>query len=325
MIVGQGLAGTLLSYFLLQAGKEIIVIDEEKEHTASKICGGMFTPVSGKRMVKGKNTDEQIAFLKETFTGLERFLGVRLLNETAIYTVLGSVKEQNDLSLKTDDPDFARHINLHPEWQEHVRQPFGAFEVSGSGWINISLLLEKFREKLIERRCFVSGKFDHALLSYENNQWNYAGKVADTIIFCEGAQAADNPFFPNLPFRFCKGDILTIRCDQLKTKRVIKKGIGILHLHDNLFRAGSTYEWNDLSELPTENGKKTLEKKLDDLLDVPYTIVSHKAAIRPSTRTRDPIILQHPKYNRMFLLNGLGTKGVMNGPWSVHKLLPKLL
>jgi len=324
IIVGQGLAGTLVAYSLLKKNKNILVIDDEREFTSSRICGGMFTPISGKRMVKSKDTDTLLSYAKKIYREMEQFLDAKLLNEKNIYAVFGSVKEQNDLSLKLDDANFLQHINLEPLPQENIKQPFGAFEIIGSGWVNIKLLLEKFKEKLISSNQYLKEKFDYALLKNENNKWSYKNFTARTVIFCEGAKATENTFFADLPFKFCKGDILYIKSEKLKTERIIKKGIGILHSHDDIFKIGSTYEWNDLSETPTESGKNMLLKKLDELIDVPYTVISHVAAIRPSTRTREPIIKQHPEFKNMFLLNGLGTKGVMNGPWTAKKLMEKL-
>ena len=321
IIVGQGLAGTLVAFELQKAGKSFIVIDEQKENTSSKICGGMFTPISGKRMTKSKETDELLNHAKKTYREIEKFLGIEILKERNIYAVFGSVKEQNDLTLKLDNENFSRHINLQPQVQENIKQTFGAFEINGSGRIDVKKLIVSMKQKLEETNRYLSEKFDYSLLKNNAGKWLYKNIEAATIIFCEGVNATQNPFFPNLPFRFCKGDMLTIKCEQLKTNRVIKKGIGILHLHDDIFKVGSNYEWNDLSETPTEAGKNMLQKKLDELIDVPYTIIKHEAAIRPSSITREPFIKTHPDFKNMFLLNGLGTKGVMTGPWWVTALM----
>ncbi|HIL40306.1 MAG TPA: FAD-binding protein, partial [Methylococcales bacterium] len=40
LIIGQGLAGSLLGYRLIQAGRRIVIIDPAKEN-ASRIAGGL--------------------------------------------------------------------------------------------------------------------------------------------------------------------------------------------------------------------------------------------------------------------------------------------
>jgi glycine oxidase len=325
LIVGQGLAGTLLAHFLLKQNKNVLVIDDEREMTSSKIAAGMFNPISGKRMVKSKQMNTLLPFALQTYRELEELLHIHVLHQQSIYNVFGSVKEGNDLSLRLDDTDFTQHINLNPAPQQHIKQPFGSFEINGSGWVNTKLLLQKFKDRLIEQHQFYSDTFDYALLKQEDNKWLYKDYIADYIIFCEGAKGIHNPFFTNLDFQLCKGDILTIECKGLSKDRILKKGIYLVHLHDDVYKVGSTYEWNDLSETPTPSGLQTMIKKLDELIDVPYKILSHEAAIRPTTRTRETIAIQHPERKKLFMLNGLGTKGVLNGPWYVAQLLKNIL
>ncbi len=324
LIIGQGLAGTLLAYALLNDNKRILVMDEDREITSSKIAAGMFNPISGKRMVKNKLMNDMLEVAKETYFGIEKFINTKILFVQPIYNVFGSVKEQNDLSLKLDDVNFSQHINTNPIAQKHIKQPFGAFEIKGSGWVNTKLLLQKFKDKLISNNQFTKQKLEYDLLNFENEKWYYKNIIADNIFFCEGKYAIENPFFLNLNFQLCKGDILTIECIGLSKKHIIKKGIYLVHLHDDIYKVGSTYEWNDLSEVTTETGLEIMRKKLDELLDVPYTIISHQAAVRPTTRTREPILLKHETHKHMFMLNGLGTKGVLHAPWWVNQLIDNL-
>jgi glycine/D-amino acid oxidase-like deaminating enzyme len=48
---------------------------------------------------------------------------------------------------------------------------------------------------------------------------------------------------------------------------------------------------------------------------VPYKIVEHKAAVRPTVKERRPFIGLHPQNNCIGIFNGLGTKGVLLAPF----------
>ena len=48
---------------------------------------------------------------------------------------------------------------------------------------------------------------------------------------------------------------------------------------------------------------------------MPYRILKHEAGVRPSSSDRRPIIGKHPHLHRVFVCNGLGTKGVMLAPY----------
>jgi glycine/D-amino acid oxidase-like deaminating enzyme len=84
---------------------------------------------------------------------------------------------------------------------------------------------------------------------------------------------------------------------------------------------GATYEWNDLTENPSEQGKTFLIEKLNDILNSEYEIINHEANIRPTTKDRKAIVGEHYDHKNMFILNGLGTKGVMHAPYLAKQLL----
>ncbi|QES87747.1 FAD-dependent oxidoreductase [Rhizosphaericola mali] len=52
IVVGQGVCGTFLSYYLLEKGFSVIVVDQFRENTASQIASGVINPVTGRRIVK---------------------------------------------------------------------------------------------------------------------------------------------------------------------------------------------------------------------------------------------------------------------------------
>ena len=55
-------------------------------------------------------------------------------------------------------------------------------------------------------------------------------------------------------------------------------------------------------------------------IDTPYTIVEHVAGIRPTVKDRRPLLGKHPKYEKLAILNGLGTRGVMLAPTMARSL-----
>ena len=52
LILGQGLCGTWLSYFLEQAGISYIVLDKTPGITSSRVASGVINPVTGRRLHK---------------------------------------------------------------------------------------------------------------------------------------------------------------------------------------------------------------------------------------------------------------------------------
>ncbi|MEL6925977.1 MAG: FAD-dependent oxidoreductase, partial [Bacteroidota bacterium] len=80
---------------------------------------------------------------------------------------------------------------------------------------------------------------------------------------------------------------------------------------------GSTYEREFEDEQPTAHGKAHLAEALENILSVPFEILEHRAAIRPTVMDRRPLLGTHASYPQLSIFNGLGAKGASLGPyWS---------
>ena len=65
-------------------------------------------------------------------------------------------------------------------------------------------------------------------------------------------------------------------------------------------------------------------EKLKKVINVPYTIVSQSAGIRPTVAGRRPLVGLHSKHPQLAVLNGLGTRGVMIAPTVAKNLFNHL-
>ena len=62
IIVGQGIAGTVLADHLIGSGFKILVIDESGLSNSSRVAGGLFNPITGRNMVKTWRADELFSY-----------------------------------------------------------------------------------------------------------------------------------------------------------------------------------------------------------------------------------------------------------------------
>ena len=60
LIIGQGLAGTVLAWNLIQRGRSVIVLDREDESTSSKVAAGLINPITGRYLTKSWRADETL-------------------------------------------------------------------------------------------------------------------------------------------------------------------------------------------------------------------------------------------------------------------------
>src|SRR5688500_10475254 len=81
LIVGQGICGSFLSRNLLNAGKTVVVIDEPKSSSSTKVASGVINPVTGRRLVKTWMIDEVLPFAKHAYLQFGAELGVDLIRQ----------------------------------------------------------------------------------------------------------------------------------------------------------------------------------------------------------------------------------------------------
>ncbi|MES2780255.1 MAG: FAD-dependent oxidoreductase [Bacteroidota bacterium] len=324
LIVGQGLAGSLVAWELMRKGESVAVVDEGLPVTSSKIAAGMFNPINTKRFTVSNNAEANINAALEIYGSMEKELGIELIHRQNIYNVFGNVKEGNDLTLKSDHPFFQQYTNNNPIREAHIIQPFGAFEVGLSGWIDLKKMLSSLRNHINSIHTLVEEIFDYAQLSYEDGAWHYKDIKADAVVFCEGYKANHNSFFTELNIIPCKGDVLEFEAPGLDLTRVVKKGIYIVSLGEGKFKCGSLYKWENDDTTLQQADYDELKQKIESLIDVPFTITKRETAIRPTTKTRGTLFLKHATLPNMFVVNGLGTKGVINGVKVVRQLIETL-
>jgi glycine oxidase len=320
IIVGQGIAGTVLAYTLLTEGKSVLIIDEGLEHASSVVAAGLYNPVVFKRLVKSWMADKLIPYMDAFYANAEQVIGQTFYHKKQIVKLFVDKAEQTFWLKKTqEEVGIYLSPNIDNDFlSDLIENPYGAAEVKSAGNLDTGIFLNAFRDYFIKKNCLLQEKFDYGDLSISESGVSYHNNDADKLIFCEGYQTIHNPYFNWLPFKLTKGELLTIRLDEaavIPTDKVINKGVFILPLGGNLYKIGATYEWEDLTDRPTTKGRAELMEKLQKVIRVPYEVVDHQAGVRPTVSDRRPLIGLHPQYGNLGIFNGMGTKGVMLAPY----------
>lgn len=313
IIVGQGLAGSVLALQLEGANKKVLVIDNPSLPSSSKVAAGIWNPIVFKRFTKSWEVDALLPEMFSFYFRMEKKWKIRFLHLRNIAKQFNEEQEKM-LWVKKARQEMHAYMDeaIYPD-HELTQNDFSL--VLNSGNIDVNKFLEATRSEFQNKKSLLPEKFDHALLELNAAGVKYKDYTASSVIFCEGSAVSANPFFNRIPCKPAKGEVLTIRCQGLNLQQIVNKGIFILPLGDNLFKVGATFEWADLSDDPTEKAKQELVEKLDKLLKLPYSIVAHESGIRPSSVDRRPVIGDHPQYPQLKIFNGMGTKAVMLAPY----------
>ena len=328
IIVGQGLAGTLLSHFLLKKGVSFIVLDDDDGNTSSKIAAGLINPITGRRFVKSWMIDELLPYAKQTYSEIEDLLQVKLFYQHNIVRALFNAGEENDWLARSAIPQYAPYIREPAdtkEFEAYVHPVFSYSEVKYSARVYLALMIELYQKRLQQNGQWQKEVFDHHVLEIRGEGVKYKQWQAEKIVFCEGAKVKENPFFKYLPFTCDKGEILLVKIPNVDFKKIYKHKVYLIPYGENTYWVGASTQWEYPDVQPTDKGRKELLEKLDKAINVPYTVLSHKAAVRPTVRDRRPFIGQHPVFENLYLLNGFGTKGTSLAPYWINHFVDYLM
>lgn len=327
LIVGQGISGTVLANMLADRSKSVIVIDECPESTSTKIAAGIVNPVTGKNFVKTWLADDIIPFARYYYNYLGNKFKKTFLAEKLIYRGLNDIGAENRWLSRTTDPDYEHYCKEFESFDafENAINPLKNYGVVSGGFqVNLALLMQTTREWLASSGRFRKETFDYDALSFDEKYIRYKDLKAERIIFCEGFRGENNPFFKDLPFSPSKGEVLFVKIPDARFTNLIKHENFIAHLKDDIYWVGGGYEWRADDEHPSDGAKEKLISALKSMLKLPYEIVDHKAAVRPATKDRRPLLIQHSQHTNMYFFNGMGTKGTSLTPFFADRLVKHL-
>lgn len=315
LIVGSGIAGICYAEMALQHGKSFLVIDDFS-CSSSRIAGGLYNPVILKRFSQVWEATEQLTFGLPFYAEIEKRIGTKVDYKIPIYRKFASVGEQNNWFQAADKPTLSPFLStkIVQKQYQSITSQFGFGEVLQTGYVDTATLINGYRKFLTDNSLLRIETFDHAAIDFKGDRVQYKDIDAKHIIFAEGFGLQANPYFNELPLDGTKGELLIIKAPDLNLDVVLKSSIFILPIGDQLFKVGSTYNWDDKTNTPTEEGKQELLDSLKELIDCDFEIVEHFAGVRPTVKDRRPLVGTHKEHERLHILNGLGTRGVMLGP-----------
>ncbi len=324
LIVGQGIAGSTLAWTLTEQGHSVQIINNAALPSSSRAAAGMFNPFAGKKLIRTWLVDELFPFMQEFYTGIQTKLGTDFLHNTDIYRPFVSIEEQNFHLAKTAEPAIGRYVQTavnHAQFSVFINNPFDGLSIVQSGWVDVPLMLNVLKNHFVQLEQYQETHFDYDALTVNSEGIVYQNKNYRKIVFCDGFQAIQNPFFNWLPFNPVKGQTLTIQINDYTLTEIVNQGIWILPLNDSgLCKVGSTYTWDKLDDEITDEGRVFLEEKLEERLKKNYEILDQQAGVRPATDDRRPFVGVHPEHNNVAIFNGLGTKGVTLAPFFSSQL-----
>ena len=330
LVVGQGLAGTLVSHAALQRGWDCHVMDSGQP-SASSVAAGMFNPMSFRRIIEVWDARPHIDSMTATYRAFEADLGESFLHFLPILKQIPNAEYAEEWNRKALDSPWIEPVRSDAEvlqrFPDAVPSPgHGYGLVHGGGWLDLPRLIQAWRDRLMEEGRFTVGQWSATQAQKANDDgW-------DTIIDCRGCGAALDSTAGPLDIRANRGEILTVKPDgsggaSLPDTHILNFGKWTLPTQPGSWRLGASYEWNRIDLDPTPETRDFLMASLRRAAPNTATsmTVRHDVGLRPVSKDRRPAVGPHPTISSLHVFNGLGTRGVLIGPRWSHLLCDSLV
>ena len=327
LIIGQGISGTFLSWYLRKQGVDFLVVDNNYVNAPSRVAAGVINPVTGRRLVTVWMAEQLFPFAWQAYNEIGDELGITVISQKNILDLFPNPFMRESFLKKIEEGD--QYVSLYEEHDrlgEYFNYEFGCGEIKPVYTAHIDSLLPAWRKELARTKNLLEENFDLTQLDISGNSVRYKDITADKIIFCDGPGCADNPYFNKLPFAANKGEALVVEIPGLPNTHVYKKSMLLVPLQQkDHFWIGSSYAWDFENADPSAEFRESTLAILKNWLRVSHKLVEHRSGLRPATLERRPFAGLHPVHTQVGILNGMGTKGCSLAPFFAKQLADHLL
>ncbi len=297
-IVGQGLAGTCLAWELWQRGVPFTLLDRGSGGS-SRVAAGMVNPITGKNFEPSWRIAEFLPQATDFYARVEERIGRKIWFPFPVLRLAGSEKEWAKIVSKLGEPSVAPWVDgevaAPPGW-------VGAVNVRGGGRLDTLAFMDRSRKFFEELGCYQAGE---------------ASTSGPNMIWCDGSAGLMEGKFG--PHRCAKGEILTVHAPAWDDTRIrIGAGGWLVPVGGGRFKIGSTYEWQELNEIPTAMGLERVREIAARLGGGDFEVIGHDAGVRPILRRSQPLI--GPLDDGGWMFNALGSKGSLYAPGMARRL-----
>ncbi len=308
IIVGDGYAAMFFAHQLINNNKSFYLFSEGKK-SASFVSAGIINPAVLKRFTTFWLAQEQIDVLKKTLSEIEVYTHKNYWIEKPVLRVFHDEKEKELWLKKSNEISFLSKNFLKIN---SVKNPFGCGQVDNSARLNVRDFFTDLMNYLEKNSHLIKEKFEYKLINTENS--TYKDIQFKNIIFAEGMVVKENPYFSDIPVDSNKGHHLEVKLsEKIEDDFTIKKKHFIFPLNEDTYYYGGTYDREQMHHKIDDSAVEKLTNALAEFYPNDFEVVNVKFGFRPTVKDRRPIIGAHSEFKNLYVFNGLGARGILNG------------
>lgn len=328
LIIGQGIAGSVMALTLEGRGKSVAVMGRPELSASSRIAAGVYNPFNFRRTSLVWKGEEAAIIARDFYESFAKTSGRQFHSHKRIVRLLASEEERAEWETYSSSPDakFVVQGVKTPEKHNHLLAPYGAGIVTLAGMLDTYTFLLAVRDHFSKRGYYIEEKCVHGRFSHNENSVVYDSRIeAAHVIFCEGHLATGNPFFDSRVIAPTKGELIHVTIPGFNMPAIVNGQAYLAPLGKDAYVCGATFNPGKSDEEITAAGKEELMAKLKGMTDLPFEVVGHYAGVRPAGRDRKPVIGRSRHNGNFSIFNGFGSKAVLLAPLLAQTLAYHLI
>lgn len=311
IIVGDGYAGLFFAHQLIKNNKSFVLYSEGKK-SASQVSAGIINPVVLKKFTTFWKAQEQINFLKNSLKEIESYTGKNYLIEAPIHRIFHDENEQNLWLKKSANEELQHFLDKNFDRLNIVKNDFLTGKVNQSARLDVNGFFNGLFAFLENEAKLIKEKFDYSKIDNESS--TYKNFKFKNILFCEGMGVKDNPFFSDIAVIPNKGHHIKVKLSTPISESItIKKKHFLFPTYNGLYFYGGTYDREQLHHHIDDSAVEQLVKGLSEFYPYDFEVGEVNFGFRPTVKDRRPIIGRHYQNKNLYVFNGLGARGILNG------------
>lgn len=320
LIVGQGIAGSILGYVLKKAGYSVGILDNNLLESSTKVAAGLVSYISGKRLTLSWRAHDLIPEALRFYTALEKELSTSFYTPLSSLRIFTTEEEKRIFEKKRHLPDFQSYYGDAFDNGDSfmIKAPYGAVEVKGSCFLDTVSFLSAMSD-------FFGSDIHHITVNWDeinitSDGVSYQDFSASKLICCSGYNVTQTPWFSSLPYRPARGQTLTLDIPDIPRDKIYNFGRWMVPLKNGQFKFGATYEWDDMQLQTSDTAKKELLAHYKRHFDAEVSVIKHEVGIRCMVPDNHPFMGFLKDTPSLGIFSGFGSKGVMMVPYFANQL-----
>jgi len=327
VVVGQGLAGSLLVHALTEHGLQVTVLDPGHAQAASMAAAGSLSPCTGHRYTAPSPLRAWLSPALALWSEIGARLGIQLIRPLPVCRLFREPAEAEQVQRRrATDATLARVLSA-PQSGSPMGLASAPGHVHSATWqVDLPGFLERTRAWLMHTGRLITAGLPNGLPLPTPDRAGWLGLElggtqirARALVLCQGGNGPNVSALRDLPWRLSRGTALYLASHANFPMHGVSREQALLPLGDGRYWLGASYarvQPGVLGDTPPVSERESVLEGLSALLARPpaTSVLEWRTGVRPGSRTDAPFCAPLPNQPGVHVFNGLGSRGSLLGP-----------